>query len=183
MVIDEDNVVWIGNGLLQAMIAMGLTEAYCIVKEGMSENDKKKLMMSDNRIFDLGVDDMKAFDDLLRELGDDLDIPGYDEALIETLTADLQSADEILSEYGVVDPERKATITAAEETYERRDAEFAAQAEEYSSSDSPSASKVPDAAIIAQEPNGSTQSETPLPDVQLQRKYILCPKCGERIWL
>ena len=62
MVIDEYGVIWIGNGLYQAMQEMGYEDAYCIVKSGMSEIDKKKMMYSDNRIFDLGVDDMQAFD-------------------------------------------------------------------------------------------------------------------------
>lgn len=96
LVIDEENTVWIGNGLLQAMQDMGYTEAHCILKEGMTDAEKKKMMLSDNRIFELGVDDMDAFDALIRELEDDLDIPGYDEAALTALIADLSSADSIL---------------------------------------------------------------------------------------
>lgn len=96
LVIDEENTVWIGNGLLQAMQDMGYTEAHCVLKEGMTDAEKKKMMLSDNRIFELGVDDMDAFDALIRELEDDLDIPGYDEAALTALIADLSSADSIL---------------------------------------------------------------------------------------
>ena len=46
LVIDENNVIWIGNGLYQAMTELGMTEAHCLVKEGMSETDKKKMMVS-----------------------------------------------------------------------------------------------------------------------------------------
>ena len=84
MVVDEKGVIWIGNGLFQAMVEMGYTEAYCIVKSGMSEIDKKKMMYSDNRIFDLGVDDMKAFDDFIAELDGDLDVPGFDDDLLRS---------------------------------------------------------------------------------------------------
>ena len=51
IVIDENNVIWIGNGLYQAMTKAGYKEAYCLLKEGMTEKDKKKMMLSDNRIF------------------------------------------------------------------------------------------------------------------------------------
>lgn len=96
LVIDEDNTVWIGNGLLQAMQDLGYTEAHCILKEGMTDAEKKKMMLSDNRIFELGVDDMDAFDALLRELDDNLDIPGYDEGALNALIADLSSIDNVL---------------------------------------------------------------------------------------
>ena len=32
LVIDEKNVIWIGNGLYQAMVQMGLKEAHCLLK-------------------------------------------------------------------------------------------------------------------------------------------------------
>ena len=72
LVIDENGVILAGNGLYIAMTEMGWTEALCLVKSGMTENDKKKLMLSDNRIFDLGVNDMSVFDSIIAELGDDL---------------------------------------------------------------------------------------------------------------
>lgn len=95
LVIDENNVIWIGNGLYQAMTELGMTEAHCLVKEGMSETDKKKMMVSDNRIFDLGVDDSDALEQLLRDF-DDLDVPGYEEELLRTLTDTLPGVDDLL---------------------------------------------------------------------------------------
>lgn len=97
LVIDEANTVWIGNGLLQAMQDMGYTEAHCILKEGMTATEKKKMMLSDNRIFDLGVDDMDAFDSLIRELDGDLDIPGFDESTLSALAEDLSIIEKSLS--------------------------------------------------------------------------------------
>lgn len=103
LVVDEDGTVWIGNALLQAMQEMGIKEAHCILKEGMTDAEKKKMMLSDNRIFELGVDDMDAFDALIRELETeegDFDIPGYDEASLNLLISDLSAAE---NASGIVD--------------------------------------------------------------------------------
>ena len=98
LVIDEDGTIWIGNGLYQAMREMGMTEAHCIQVDGMSEADKKKMMLSDNQIFTLGATDMDALDALIRELSDDLDIPGYDEDFLKTMAADLEEIDSLIEE-------------------------------------------------------------------------------------
>lgn len=159
MVIDENNVIWIGNGLHMAMMEMGMTEGYCLVKTGMSEKDKKKMMMSDNRIFDLGVDDMDAFDALIAELGDDLDVPGYDEELLQSLIADSEEIDEIMSSYGLVDEGKKEELASAAETYRKEEAARA------------SAPAAPDTNV------GHTEEGQPV------GKYVVCPKCGEKVWL
>lgn len=42
-------------------------------------------MLADNRIFNLGVDDLQAFEEIILELDHDFDIPGYDADLLETV--------------------------------------------------------------------------------------------------
>jgi len=163
IVIDENNVIWIGNGLYQAMTKAGYKEAYCLLKEGMTEKDKKKMMLSDNRIFDLGVDDMAAFDEFILEFKDDLDVPGFDEDLLKSLLADATEVDDMMSSYGLVGEEKKAEITAAKETYEKQEEAFAQNAQ-----------------------NGAPQPEySPAPENTSEEvgRYVVCPKCGEKIWL
>ena len=46
IVIDEDNTIWIGNGLYQAMMKAGWSEAKCLVKRGMTRQQKIKMMMA-----------------------------------------------------------------------------------------------------------------------------------------
>lgn len=162
IVIDEDNVIWIGNGLYEAMLACGYEEAYCLLKDNMTEKDKKKMMMSDNRVFDLGVDDMAAFDSLLAELGDDLDVPGFDEELLKSLMADAGEVDDMMSSYGLIDDDKKAEISAAKETYQRQEEAFA-QAPQSAPQSAPSV-----------EPQTSPEREG---------QFVVCPKCGEKIWL
>ena len=160
IVIDENNVMLAGNGLYETLLSMGRTEADCYVVEGLTENEKKKLMLADNRIFDLGVDDMKAFDEFIAELGDDLDVPGFDDELLRSLVANEAEIDEMMSSYGLITEDKKEEIACAAETYRKAEAERAAQPE-----------PAPDAAAV------SAEAAQPV------GKYVACPKCGEKIWL
>ena len=156
IVIDENNTILAGNGLYETLLSLNYTEADCYVVSGLSEKEKKKLMLSDNRIFDLGVDDMAAFDAFIQELGDDLDVPGFDEDLLKSLIADAGEVDEMMSSYGLIDEDKKEEISAARETYENQEAP--AQKE-------------------LQQPNTTDNNS------EEERTFVLCPKCGEKIWL
>ena len=57
IVVDESGTILAGNGLFETLLSMGHTEADCYVVSGLTEAQKKKLMLADNRVFDLGVDD------------------------------------------------------------------------------------------------------------------------------
>lgn len=169
MVVDENGVILIGNGMYEAMLAMGKTEAYCFVKTGMSENDKKKLMLTDNKIFSLGVDDMQAFDEILKELGEDIDIPGFDDDLLETLTASQKEIDAMLNDYGTLTDE--AVYGIKTRTSERESTVPLQRQEQPQSPDSQPES------IRPQPANESPHSaiESPV------GRYIICPHCGQRI--
>ena len=165
IVIDEDNTILAGNGLYAALMAKGDTEADCYVVKGLTPNEKKKLMLADNKIYSLGVDDMDVFEEFLKDLGDDLEIPGYDEDLLKTITADLEDVDEMLSGYGVVSESTKDKIADTAQKYEAQEAENVQAAEEIKPAN-PAADPPPDA-------HGE-----PLP-----KRFIQCPKCGNKIWL
>jgi len=160
IVCDEDDVILAGNGLYETLLSMGRTKADCYVVTGLSENEKKKLMLADNRIFDLGVDDMKAFDAIIAELGDDLDVPGFDDELLRSLSADADEIDEMMSSYGLITDEKKEEIAGAAETYRREEAERAAQPV-----------------------NAPAESEAPSDDPEPEGRFVICPNCGEKIWL
>jgi hypothetical protein len=131
IVIDENNTILIGNGLYEAMKALGFTEAACFIKAGMSEHDKLKMMMADNKIYSLGVDNLEAIEDIISELGGvkDFDIPGYDADLLETLTFEPIEADNFMTGYGILDDSTKAGMEKAADRYQKEEAEFAASAE------------------------------------------------------
>lgn len=160
IVCDEDGVILAGNGLYETLLSMGHTEADCYVVTGLSEKEKKKLMMADNRIFDLGVDDMKVFDEFIAELGDDLDVPGFDDELLRSLVSSEEEIDEMMSSYGLITEEKKAEMAGAAETYRKQEEARAAQPEE-----------------AADAGAGNTAEAQP------GSRYVVCPKCGEKIWL
>lgn len=158
IVIDENNVILAGNGLYETLLSLGRTEADCYVVKGLTEKEKKKLMLADNRIFDLGVDDMKVFDEFIAELGDDLDVPGFDDELLRSLNAAVTDVDDILSDYGKITDEKKEQIASAAETYRKEEEARAADLDEDEEDDSEA-------------------------EVQSAGRYVICPKCGEKIWL
>ena len=165
IVVDESYTILAGNGLYAALMAKGETEADVLVMKGLSENEKKKLMLADNKIYSLGVDDMDVFEEFLRDLGDDLEIPGYDLELLETITADLGDVDEMLSGYGTVTENTKQQIAATSEKYDAQEAVHAQAAEEIKPA------------------NPAPESPTEGHGEPLPKRFIQCPKCGEKIWL
>lgn len=163
IVVDDAGVILAGNGLYEALCAMGRTEADCYIASGLTDSQKKKLMLADNRIFSLGVDDIQGFDEIIAGL-DDLDVPGYDEELLKTLTADLEDADELMAGYGLINEDAKADMKKAADSYEQKSEEFARSAEEI-------------------KPAAPVEAAVEERAAELERRYIVCPKCGEKIWL
>ena len=161
IVVDEGGTILAGNGLFETLLSMGRTEADCYVVSGLTEAQKKKLMLADNRVFDLGVDDLAALDALVLELKDDLDIPGFEEDLLRAMVMEADEASAALSEYGTIGPERAEEIRETGQRYEAREAAAAARAED----------GTPPAA--GEQPQQAEQGG----------RFVLCPKCGERIWL
>ena len=185
IVCDENHVIIAGNGLYAALSALGKTEADCYIVEGLSEVEKKKLMLADNRIFNLGVDDLQAFDEILLELDSDFDIPGYDASLLETLTITIDDADDYMSGYGIISDDTKDQMQRAAEKYEAEDVEFGQSYEEYKPSASLHPQEAASTGLNDENHIGASEEEKALGELQiaLQRRFIVCPKCGEKIWL
>ena len=187
IVCDENKVILIGNGLYEAMKGLGMTEAACFIKTGLSEHEKLKMMMADNKIYNLGVDNLEAIEGIIAELGEfkDFDIPGYDSDLLETLTFAPIDADDFMGGYGLIDEATKGEMQKASEKYAQEEADFAASAEEITPKspsgplESPS-SAFPTAGDIDA---GLLEKAEETAGIALQRRYIVCPKCGEKIWL
>ena len=187
IVCDESKTILIGNGLYEAMKAQGMTEAACFIKAGMSETDKLKMMMADNKVYSLGVDNLDTIEEIIAELGamKDFDIPGYDADLLETLTFDPDDADDFMGGYGLLDDTAKASMEKAAARYAQEDAEFEASAERIAPAAPPRPLESPETATAPQ-----TDIVTGLPEKPvetsgnaLQRRFLVCPKCGEKIWL
>lgn len=168
LVIDENGVIWIGNGMFEAMKAMGWEYAECEVRTGLSENDKKKMMLADNRIYELGMTDTDVFDEIIRSLDGDVDVPGWPADLLETLNASVQEVNEMVDSYGSYQPEDLARYN------ERRAAPREAPSGELQQAPAP---PQPVAQVSAY-PETEAAGETPEAPAG---RFIICPRCGERI--
>ena len=104
VVIDENNVVYCGNGLVEAARALRWKQVEVLKKTGMSEADKKKLMIADNRIYTLGFDDFENINSIIEEIGD-FDIPGFDTETLEAMFGDIE---EEIESFGVLEETEKA---------------------------------------------------------------------------
>lgn len=176
LVVDENNVILIGNGLYEAMVSLGYQEASVYVKTELSENDKKKLMIADNKTYALGIDNLDTLNEFLEELQGDLDIPGYDEEILQQMVADADEVTEKISEYGTLDESEIQKIKEANEKREQK-----AAAAEISDNNSENSSENPNTSDN-QSPERQNTTETE-PEITETRKFVICPNCGEKIWL
>ena len=163
IVVDDKRTILAGNGLYETLLRMGWTEADVLQMQGLSDSQKKKLMLADNKIYGLGVDDLDSFDAILNELQDDLDIPGFDEELLKSMVSQASEVTEKLQEYGTLDDEEIGEIRVARE---RKEQYMAAESEE--PTDDPEDAAVATPAVEEREP---------------VRQYVICPHCGEKVWL
>ena len=176
LVVDENNVILIGNGLYEAMVSLGYQEASVYVKTELSENDKKKLMIADNKTYALGIDNLDTLNEFLEELQGDLDIPGYDEEILQQMVADADEVTDKISEYGTLDESEIQKIKEANEKREQK-----AAAAEISDNNSENSSENPNTSDNqSSERQNTTETE---PEITETRKFVICPNCGEKIWL
>ncbi len=155
LVVDETNTILAGVGCYETLLQMEAETADVFKIENLTESQKKKLMIADNKLFGLGIDDLDTLNAFLEELSDDLDIPGYDAELLKSMVAAAEEVTHKIAEYGTLDEDE---ITAIKAAGERKEALMnKGQAEEQPRDETPALAGV--------------------------RKSVICPKCGEEIWL
>ena len=164
LVVDEEGLILIGNGLFEALKTMGADKADCYVMTGMSEKEKKKLMLADNRVYDLGMTDMDAFDEIIKSLEGDIDVPGWDADLLETLNSTISEVNEMVENYGSYDPEDISHINARQN----------------SGSDDSDSSITPMNDQGQGNPSPGIRTQETANNRNLEHT-IICPKCGEAI--
>lgn len=171
IVIDEKNVILAGNGLYDTLVAMGKETADVYRYENLTENQKKKLMIADNKIFSLGIENLETLNSFLEDLQGDLDIPGFDEEILKQMVSEAEDITDKLSEYGTLDEEEIQSIKENGEKKEQQIQRMESQQENGQGEQVP-------AVPIQQEPTGDDEGDT----AEI-RKFIICPNCGEKIWL
>ena len=167
IVIDENNVILAGNGLYDTLVAMGMETADVYRYDNLTENQKKKLMIADNKIFSLGIENLETLNSFLEDLQGDLDIPGFDEEILKQMVSEAEDITNKLSEYGTLDDEEIRNI---KENGERKEQQI---------------HKIESGQDSAQQQAVLTQqnSEEDNKETTEVRKFVICPNCGEKIWL
>lgn len=158
MVIDEDNNILIGNGLYFALKKMNKSDVQCYRKTGLSEIEKKKLILSDNKIYGLGTDDYSEINNYIQEITSigDFEIAGYDKFVLEQMTATDEEVEEAIKNYGVITDEKFIQEEPKQEVH-------------YT------------------EPEVKNEPVTMVTETKVgekaEKRYIICPSCGEMIYL
>ncbi|MGN0886675.1 MAG: ParB N-terminal domain-containing protein [Candidatus Spyradenecus sp.] len=162
LVIDEDKNILIGNGLHAAMVRAGITEAAVYVKRGLTEVEKKKLILADNKTYALGADHYENIEAYLADITatGDFDVAGFDEDVLRNLMRDAEEVLQDVQTYGVLEP---AAVEQKHELQAKRDE----QAER--AADSPG--------------NGLNSASHPVDDSLPAEAHrtVICPACGEVI--
>jgi hypothetical protein len=112
VVVDENNMVLAGNGLVEAMRAEGFKTVEALVITGLGKNDKTKLMMADNKTAGLGIDNLNNIEYLIQELAGDFDIPGFDDEVLNSINAASEEISQALEDYGKATEENLEEIEA-----------------------------------------------------------------------
>ena len=154
LVIAEDGEILAGNGLYIALKQMGRETADCYIMEGLSPAQRKKVMLADNRVYELGITDTSIFDEIIRDLGGDIDVPGWDADLLEMLNASVSDTNGAIENYGVYDQAEVEAVNSRDRV------DHSAQ---------PAQPAQPQA----------TPADAPVQE----ERFIICPRCGERICL
>lgn len=79
IVVDENNVILAGHTRWKALKQLGRTEAQCVVKSGMTDEQKRKYRLLDNKTAELAEWDV----DLLADELNGLDFGGFDFGFFE----------------------------------------------------------------------------------------------------
>lgn len=176
LVVDETNTILAGVGCFETLCRMGAAESAVYKVSDLTESQKKKLMIADNKIYGLGIDNLETFDSFLKELSDDLDIPGFDESILQSMVAEAEEVTDKIMEYGSVDDSEIESLKAAKA---RKEAlmEKAGQEQEATALAQPVV--VPQSAPAPSSPPADEEN-TESTEI---RKFVLCPNCGEKIWL
>lgn len=146
IVIDENNMILCGHGLYKALQEMGKDTADVVVKKGLSETEKNKLLLADNKIYSLGKDNYRIIEKLMTEM-EDFEIPGFDAEILEEL-------------YGV-------------KSVENEDVEIITHIDEKEALEE-----------ISPEPSKNVTAQRQQAIVEhKEEKYVICPNCGEKVYV
>ena len=84
IVCDENGTILVGHCIHLALQQMKRDDAIVLRKTDLDEDDKKRLILADNKISDLGTDDFDQLWALIESREGQYDIPGYDDNVLNS---------------------------------------------------------------------------------------------------
>lgn len=179
IVVDEEGNILAGNGLYETLLRMKAEEADAYRLENLTPAQKKKLAIADNKIYNLGVENLTVLNEFIEELRDDLDIPGFDEEILKQMVSEAEVVTEKICEYGTLDENE---IQELKKLGERQNSAY-----ENESLGDREVSTAPVASSSIQEPvTPEEKYPTENPNSVMSEpegRFAICPDCGRKIWL
>lgn len=114
LVVDEDGVILAGNGLHTALKRAGVAKVSVYRMTGLSEGQKQKLILADNKTGDLSNDDFDVIEAMVREL-DDYEVPGFDPDVLRGIIAEAEDVLADADDYGRLDERELSALRASQE--------------------------------------------------------------------
>ena len=168
IVVDENNVILCGNGLVTAMREKGIEEADVLKYDNLTDKQKKKLMIADNQIASLGTDNFEVIEEFIKSLDGDIDVPGYDEEMLKTLVMDEEELEAEVMNYGRFSEDQIASVKSNEGVVQK-------PIEQTYQPDTRTDTYPDNRPLPNEEPMNTSTAET--------QRYVICPHCGEKIYL
>ena len=168
VVVDENNIILVGNGLVMAMRELGWEECEALQYNKLTDNEKKKLMIADNQVASLGVDDYQAIEEILKSLDGDYDVPGYDEETLNMLVEEYGAVADDINSYGKFE---EVEVQKLNEVRQDRDENGFGE------------SRAPVVEPQNEGVSGAVNPERVYAKPVEEGKYIICPHCGEKVYL
>ena len=106
-------------------------------------------------------------DNFLEDLKGDLDIPGFDEEILKQMVSEAEDVTDKIYEYGTLDDEQIQNIKENSERKERKIQRFENEQK----------------SLQHLEESIPYDSEEEIEKNDEEREFIICPNCGEKIWL
>lgn len=181
VVTDKDGEIIAGNGLVQALTELGVEKVEVLRMKNLSDNDKKKLMIADNKIYSLGHDDNDALYAMLESLEGDYDVPGFEDDTLKELLADLDDVDDNVMDYGTIDDVERETFERASSNLEKRTEKARVEREEETEEEEEQ--RVNRDSAYREVEENSPEPENDENNKGDVRKSVRCPHCGEIVWL
>jgi len=159
IIVDENMVILCGHGKKAALLLNKETEAKVVVMHGLTEKQKKKLLLEDNKLQTLSFVNYDKVEGIIKSIGEG-DIIGFNDDFVNTIING--NANATVDNFGVDYSKPAEQPTAGTQ----------GGASEAAQEDVPEEKAEQQEATIAEFDQGTTTART-----------IICPHCGKEITL